>query len=120
MLNACSWYGRAELADKVGLVQGLAEHHRADFAVSAPGNCPGRWAINTKKIRLTVQSTFCRIIRFVPNSMPIDALSNGRSEVMAGRLLQSFPLFGYDERLRLSFLMKILDLLGLVVERPRS
>ena len=33
-----------ELADKVDLdVYGIGEHHRADFAVSAPEDCPGSW-----------------------------------------------------------------------------
>ena len=43
-----------ELADKVGLdVYGIGEHHRADFAVSAPEIVLAAGAVNTKKIRLT-------------------------------------------------------------------
>ena len=43
-----------ELADKLGLdVYGIGEHHRADFAVSAPEIVLEAGAVNTKKIRLT-------------------------------------------------------------------
>ena len=43
-----------ELADKVGLdVYGIGEHHREDFAVSAPEIILAAGAVNTKKIRLT-------------------------------------------------------------------
>lgn len=43
-----------ELADKVGLdVYGIGEHHREDFAVSAPEIVLAAGAVNTKKIRLT-------------------------------------------------------------------
>lgn len=43
-----------ELADQVGLdVYGIGEHHREDFAVSAPEILLAVGAVNTKKIRLT-------------------------------------------------------------------
>ena len=46
-----------ELADKVGLdVYGIGEHHRADFAISAPEIVLAAGAVNTKKIRLTSAS----------------------------------------------------------------
>jgi alkanesulfonate monooxygenase SsuD/methylene tetrahydromethanopterin reductase-like flavin-dependent oxidoreductase (luciferase family) len=43
-----------ELADRVGLdVFGLGEHHRADYAVSAPAVALAAAAARTKRIRLT-------------------------------------------------------------------
>ena len=43
-----------ELADKVGLdVYGIGEHHREDFAVSAPEIVLAAGAVKTERIRLT-------------------------------------------------------------------
>ncbi|HGR8593271.1 TPA: LLM class flavin-dependent oxidoreductase [Streptococcus pneumoniae] len=91
-----------ELADKVGLdVYGIGEHHRADFAVSAPEIVLAAGAVNTKKIRLTSAVSILSSmdpIRLFQQYATIDALSNGRAEIMAGRgsFTESFPLFGYD------------------------
>lgn len=91
-----------ELADKVGLdVHGIGEHHREDFAVSAPEIVLAAGAIKTEKIRLTsAVSVLSSLdpIRVYQQYATIDALSNGRAEVMAGRgsFIESFPLFGYD------------------------
>ena len=91
-----------ELADKVGLdVYGIGEHHREDFAVSAPEIVLAAGAIKTEKIRLTsAVSVLSSLdpIRVYQQYATIDALSNGRAEVMAGRgsFIESFPLFGYD------------------------
>lgn len=91
-----------ELADKVGLdVYGIGEHHREDFAVSAPEIVLAAGAVNTKKIRLTSAVSILSSmdpIRLYQQYATIDALSNGRAEIMAGRgsFTESFPLFGYD------------------------
>ena len=91
-----------ELADKVGLdVYGIGEHHREDFAVSAPELVLAAGAVNTKKIRLTSAVSILSSmdpIRLFQQYATIDALSNGRAEIMAGRgsFTESFPLFGYD------------------------
>ena len=91
-----------ELADKVGLdVYGIGEHHREDFAVSAPEIVLAAGAVNTKKIRLTSAVSILSSmdpIRLFQQYATIDALSNGRAEIMAGRgsFTESFPLFGYD------------------------
>ena len=66
-----------ELADKVGLdVYGIGEHHRADFAVSAPEIVLAAGAVNTKKIRLTsAVSILSSMDRFVcSNNMPLSML----------------------------------------------
>ena len=91
-----------ELADKVGLdVYGIGEHHREDFAVSAPEIVLAVGAVKTERIRLTsAVSVLSSLdpIRVYQQYATIDALSNGRAEVMAGRgsFIESFPLFGYD------------------------
>ena len=89
-----------ELADKVGLdVYGIGEHHRADFAVSAPEIVLAAGAVNTKKIRLTSAVSILSSmdpIRLFQQYATIDTLSNGRAEIVAGRgsFTESFPLFG--------------------------
>lgn len=91
-----------ELADRVGLdVYGIGEHHRADFAVSAPEIVLAGGAINTKHIKLTSAVTVLSSsdpVRVYQQYATIDALSNGRAEVMVGRgsFTESFPLFGYS------------------------
>lgn len=91
-----------ELADQVGLdIYAIGEHHREDFAVSALEIVLAAGAVNTKKIRLSSAVTILSSIdpvRFYQQYATIDALSNGRSEIMAGRgsFIESFPLFGYN------------------------
>jgi probable LLM family oxidoreductase len=91
-----------ELADQVGLdVFGLGEHHRPDYAISAPAVVLGAAAARTKNIRLTSAVTVLSSddpVRVFQQYATIDLLSHGRAEVMAGRgsFIESFPLFGYD------------------------
>lgn len=91
-----------ELADKVGLdVYAIGEHHREDFAVSAPEIVLAAGAVNTKTIKLSSAVTVLSSqdpVRVYQQFATIDALSNGRAEVMVGRgsFTESFPLFGYD------------------------
>uniref|UniRef100_UPI003F6938E2 LLM class flavin-dependent oxidoreductase n=1 Tax=Streptococcus pluranimalium TaxID=82348 RepID=UPI003F6938E2 len=93
-----------ELADKVGLdVYAIGEHHRDDFAVSAPEIVLAAGAVNTKQIRLSSAVTILSSndpVRVYQQFATIDAISNGRAEIMAGRgsFIESFPLFGYDLR----------------------
>ena len=56
-----------ELADQVGLdIYAIGEHHREDFAVSAPEIVLAAGAVNTKKIRLSSAVTILSSIdRFV-------------------------------------------------------
>jgi probable LLM family oxidoreductase len=91
-----------ELADQVGLdVFGVGEHHRPDFAVSAPAVVLAAAAARTKRIRLTSAVTVLSSddpVRVFQDFATLDLLSNGRAEIMAGRgsFIESFPLFGYD------------------------
>ncbi len=90
------------MEDQVGLdIYAIGEHHREDFAVSAPEIVLAAGAVNTKKIRLSSAVTILSSIdpvRVYQQYATIDALSNGRAEIMAGRgsFVESFPLFGYD------------------------
>src|SRR5512144_1374173 len=91
-----------ELADQVGLdVFGVGEHHRPDFAVSAPAVVLAAGAERTKRIRLTSAVTVLSSddpVRVFQDFATLDLLSGGRAEIMAGRgsFIESFPLFGYD------------------------
>jgi alkanesulfonate monooxygenase SsuD/methylene tetrahydromethanopterin reductase-like flavin-dependent oxidoreductase (luciferase family) len=91
-----------ELADQVGLdVFGLGEHHRPDYAVSAPSVVLGAAAVRTSRIRLTSAVTVLSSedpVRVFQQYATVDLLSGGRAEVMAGRgsFIESFPLFGLD------------------------
>src|SRR3954466_4679871 len=91
-----------ELADDLGLdVFGIGEHHRPDFAVSAPGVVLAAAAARTKRIRLTSAVSVLSSddpVRVFQAFATLDLLSGGRAEIMAGRgsFVESFPLFGYD------------------------
>ncbi|HEY0122371.1 MAG TPA: LLM class flavin-dependent oxidoreductase [Rhizobium sp.] len=91
-----------ELADQVGLdVFGLGEHHRPDYAASAPAVALAAAATRTKNIRLTSAVTVLSSddpVRVFQQFSTLDLISNGRAEIMAGRgsFIESFPLFGYN------------------------
>lgn len=90
------------LADEVGLdVFGVGEHHRKDYAASAPTIVLAAAASRTKRIRLTSAVTVLSSadpVRVFEEFSALDGISNGRAEIMAGRgsFIESFPLFGYD------------------------
>jgi probable LLM family oxidoreductase len=92
----------AELADQLGLdVFALGEHHRPDFAVSAPAVPLAAIAARTQRIRLSSAVTVLSSddpVRVFQQFAELDLLSGGRAEIMAGRgsFIESFPLFGYD------------------------
>ena len=92
----------ARLADQVGLdVYGVGEHHRAEFAVSAPAVVLAAVAARTERIRLTSAVTVLSSddpVRVFQDFSTLDLLSGGRAEIMVGRgsFIESFPLFGYD------------------------
>jgi probable LLM family oxidoreductase len=91
-----------ELADQVGLdVFGLGEHHRPDYAVSAPAVVLAAAAARTSRIRLTSAVTVLSSddpVRVFQQFATLDNLSLGRAEIMVGRgsFIESFPLFGHD------------------------
>src|SRR5687767_10088154 len=91
----------AELADSVGVnVFGVGEHHRPDFAVSAPEVVLAAIAARTRRIRLGSAVTVLSSddpVRVFQRFATLDAVSGGRAEVILGRgsFTESFPLFGY-------------------------
>jgi probable LLM family oxidoreductase len=90
------------LADELGVdFIGVGEHHRADFAISAPEVVLAGIAGRTKRIRLGSSVTVLSSddpVRVYQRFATLDALSRGRAEVILGRgsFTESFPLFGYD------------------------
>ena len=91
-----------ELADRLGLdVFGVGEHHRPEFAVSAPAVVLAAAAARTRRIRLTSAVSVISSddpVRVFEEFSTLDLLSDGRAEIMAGRgsFIESFPLFGYS------------------------
>lgn len=90
------------LADEVGVdFFGIGEHHRDDFAVSAPEVVLSAIGARTQRIRLGSAVTVLSSddpIRVFERFSTVDAVSNGRAEVIIGRgsFTESFPLFGFD------------------------
>jgi probable LLM family oxidoreductase len=93
---------QAKLADRLGLNNfNVGEHHRDDFAVSAPDTVLAGIATATERIILGTGVTVLSSedpVRVYQRFATIDALSNGRVEITAGRgsFTESFPLFGYE------------------------
>ncbi|NEB03391.1 LLM class flavin-dependent oxidoreductase [Streptomyces sp. SID13726] len=92
----------AVLAEQVGVdVVALGEHHRPEFAISSPETVLAGIATRTDRIRLASGVTVLSSddpVRVFQRFATVDALSNGRAEVILGRgsFTESFPLFGYD------------------------
>jgi len=92
----------AKIADEAGLdVFGIGEHHRLDYAVSAPAVVLSAVSQVTKRVKLTSATTVLNTtdpVRLFEDFATLDLLSNGRAEMIAGRgaFIESFPLFGYD------------------------
>jgi probable LLM family oxidoreductase len=92
----------ATLADQVGLqFFGVGEHHRKDFSISAPEVVLAAIATATRSIHLGSAVTVLSSddpVRVFQRFSTLNALSNGRAEVIVGRgsFTESYPLFGYD------------------------
>jgi probable LLM family oxidoreductase len=90
------------LADQVGVdAFGVGEHHRDDFAVSAPEVVLAAIAGRTERIRLGTAVTVLSSddpVRVFERFATLHAISSGRAEITLGRgsFTESFPLFGYD------------------------
>jgi probable LLM family oxidoreductase len=93
---------QAVLAERVGVdAFGLGEHHRDDFAVSAPEIVLAAIAARTERIRLGTAVTVLSSddpVRVFERFATLDAVSDGRAEIILGRgsFTESFPLFGFD------------------------
>jgi len=92
---------QAVLADELGIDHfSIGEHHRDDFAISCPDTVLAGIATRTRQITLGTAVTVLSSddpVRVYQRFATIDALSNGRAEITAGRgsFIESFPLFGY-------------------------
>jgi probable LLM family oxidoreductase len=115
------------LADRVGVdVFGVGEHHRDDFAVSAPEMLLAAIAARTERITLTTAVTVLSSddpVRVFERFSTLHAISNGRAEITLGRgsFTESFPLFGFDLRDYEVLFEEKIDLLAqLLREEPVS
>ncbi len=93
---------QATLADAIRIdFIGLGEHHRADFAISAPEIVLAAIAGRTKRIKLGTAVTVLSTddpVRVFQRFSTLNALSGGRAEPILGRgsFTESYPLFGHD------------------------
>ena len=115
------------LADQLGLAFfGVGEHHRDDFAVSAPEVVLAAIVGQTRRIRLGSAVTVLSSddpVRVFQRFSTLDAVSNGRAEVILGRgsFTESFPLFGLDlDQYDQLFEEKVHLFTELLKERPVS
>ena len=116
---------QAVLADQVGVdFFGIGEHHRPDFAISAPETVLAAIAGRTQRIRLGTAVTVLSTddpVRVFQRFATLDALSNGRAEVILGRgsFTESFPLFGFSLEQYEELFEERLELFArLLTERP--
>jgi probable LLM family oxidoreductase len=93
---------QAQRADEVGLsFFGVGEHHRREFAVSSPEIVLAAAAARTSRIHLGTAVTVLSSddpVRLYERFATLDAISEGRAEVILGRgsFVESFPLFGFE------------------------
>jgi probable LLM family oxidoreductase len=113
------------LADEVGLdFFGVGEHHRADFAVTAPEVVLAAIAARTERIHLGSAVTVLSSddpVRVYERFATLDGISRGRAEVILGRgsFIESFPLFGYDlDQYEVLFEEKLDLFVRLIREQP--
>lgn len=115
----------AVLADTLGIdTYGVGEHHRPDYSISAPEVVLAGIATQTKNIKLASAVTVLSSddpVRVFERFATIDALSNGRAQVILGRgsFTESFPLFGYELRDYAQLFEEKIQLFSeLVTEKP--
>ncbi len=113
-----------ECADRAGLdVFGIGEHHRADFADSAPAIILAAAAARTSRIRLTSAVTVLSAddpVRVFQDFATLDLISGGRAEIIAGRgsFIDAYPLFGLSLEDYDSLFSEKLDLLLAIRDNP--
>jgi probable LLM family oxidoreductase len=114
-----------KLMDEVGLdFYGIGEHHRPDYAVSAPEIILAAASSVTKHIKLGSAVSVLSSsdpVKLYQSFATIDLLSNGRAELMAGRgsFIESFPLFGYNLKDYDTLFEEKLELLLKINNNPR-
>ena len=114
----------AVVADQVGVdFIGLGEHHRPDFAISAPEVVLAAIAGQTRRIRLGTAVTVLSTddpVRVFERFSTLNAVSNGRAEAIVGRgsFTESYPLFGFDLNHYDQLFEERLDLFAQLVRQP--
>src|ERR1700726_3381643 len=89
-------------ADQLGIdFFGIGEHHTDDFPLSAADVVLAAIAARTNRIHVGSAVTVLSSddpVRVFQRYSTLNAISNGRAEVILGRgsSIDSFPLFGYD------------------------
>jgi probable LLM family oxidoreductase len=116
----------AVLADRLGVdFIGVGEHHREDFAVSAPEVLLAAIAGRTERIHLGSAVTVLSSddpVRVFQRFSTLDAASGGRAEIILGRgsFTESFPLFGYALDQYSVLFEEKLDLFAALLEADRT
>ena len=116
----------AVLADELGVdFFGVGEHHRADFAVSAPEVLLAAIAGRTSRIHLGSAVTVLSSddpVRVFQRFATLDAASSGRAEIILGRgsFTESFPLFGYPLDQYETLFEEKLELFAALLEANRT
>src|ERR1700741_2426558 len=92
----------AVLAESLGIDSfNIGEHYRPEFMASAGHVVLAAIAGRTERIRLGTAVTVLSTqdpVRLYTESATLDAISNGRAQLIVGRgsAIESFPLFGFD------------------------
>ena len=116
---------QATFADEIGIdFIGLGEHHRADFAISAPEIVLAAIAGRTHRIKLGTAVTVLSTddpVRVFQRFSTLNALSNGRAEPILGRgsFTESYPLFGHDLQDYDRLFEERLDIFAKLLRDPR-
>jgi probable LLM family oxidoreductase len=113
------------LADRLGVDSfGVGEHHRDDFAISAPEVVLAAIAARTERIRLGTAVTVLSSddpVRVFERFATLHAISGERAEITLGRgsFTESFPLFGFELRDYERLFSEKVDLMSrLLTEQP--
>jgi probable LLM family oxidoreductase len=116
----------AVLADQLGVdFIGVGEHHREDFAISAPDVVLAAIAGQTTRIRIGSAVTVLSSddpVRVFERFATLDAASAGRAEIILGRgsFTESFPLFGYPLSQYETLFEQKLDLFDALLDYNRT
>lgn len=116
---------QARLADEIGIdFIGLGEHHRPDFAISAPEIVLAAIAGRTHRIKLGTAVTVLSTddpVRVFQRFSTLNAVSNGRAEPILGRgsFTESYPLFGHELQDYDLLFEERLDLFANLLRNPR-
>ncbi|MGO1495987.1 MAG: LLM class flavin-dependent oxidoreductase [Agrococcus casei] len=116
----------ARIADAAGVdAISFGEHHRDDFAISAPDMVLAGASGVTERIKLGTAVTVLSSddpIRVIERFNTLDAMSNGRAEITVGRgsFTESFPLFGFKLADYEMLFEEKFDMFAKLLDRPET